>query len=61
MPFRRQWTSQVWHWCPECSLWPKDYPDGYAEERATAPTGGELCNECLTRQPLFDGPEFSGS
>ena len=40
--YRRRKDSDTWHWCKNCSNWPKeDY-----EEITTKPTYGELCDEC---------------
>ena len=45
--YRRVKGHDTWHWCRNCSSWPAlDY-----EERTTSDHfGGELCNECLTRE-----------
>ena len=49
MAFRRKWSTTIWHWCPECSMW----PDEISEESESAPTAGQLCNECQVKSPLF--------
>jgi len=42
MAYRKKEKSEVWHWCSNCSNFPKkDY-----EERKTKPRNGKLCYEC---------------
>jgi hypothetical protein len=44
--FRRRRGSDMWHFCSNCSEWPKnDY-----EERMTNPATGLFCNECLRKR-----------
>ncbi|HEV2756491.1 MAG TPA: S8 family serine peptidase [Actinomycetota bacterium] len=44
--YRRRRGSDVWHFCTNCTSWPKrDY-----DERATKPRSGELCNQCLSKK-----------
>jgi len=43
---RRRTGSDTWHFCTNCTLWPtSDY-----DTRSTAPTTGELCNQCLAKE-----------
>ncbi|RKE85707.1 hypothetical protein DFO46_2508 [Rhizobium sp. AG855] len=45
MAYRRRKDKDAWHWCKNCSNWPKsDYV-----EQSSKPTSGELCNECLAK------------
>ena len=45
MEYRRKKGSDTWHWCRNCSKWPKsDYITN------TKPTPGERCNECLSKE-----------
>lgn len=40
--YRRQRSSDTWHWCRNCTQWPTtDY-----ERRDTHPTTGDKCREC---------------
>ena len=43
--YRRRKGSDTWHWCRNCSSWPKSD----SEERKTKPLAGELCNECKSK------------
>ena len=43
MGYRRRWGTDTWHWCVNCSQWPKPLE---SEERSQKPRTGELCNEC---------------
>ncbi len=52
MEFRRRKGSDTWHWCRNCSNWPKgkvgvDY-DVRNAPRKNPP--GELDNECLSKE-----------
>jgi hypothetical protein len=49
MTFRRRWGTPVWHWTPECSLWPFPLQ---SEEREAPPAGAELCPQCQSKAPL---------
>jgi len=43
---RRKNTSDTWHFCTNCHLWPtSDYDTSY-----TKPTNGELCNHCKSKE-----------
>jgi len=44
--YRRRGDSKVWHFCTNCSQWPKTK---YIES-ATKPTYGEQCNQCRSKQ-----------
>lgn len=44
--YRKRNGSDTWHFCSNCSNWPTS---GYTS-RATKPTYGELCNECLGKK-----------
>jgi len=39
--YRRRKGSDVWHWCTNCSRWPKSNYD-----KSTTKPNWELCNEC---------------
>jgi serine protease len=44
--FRRRHGSDAWHFCTNCTNWPKrDY-----DERTTKPRSGEMCNQCLSKK-----------
>ena len=44
--YRRRENNDTWHFCKNCSNWPRqDYV-----ERETKPTTGELCNECIAKE-----------
>jgi len=43
--FRRRTTSDTWHWCRNCHLWPTS---GYVM-RKTRPSG-DLCNHCKGKE-----------
>lgn len=46
--FRRRRSSDTWHFCTNCSNWPRnDYV-----EQIRKPTWGEYCNECLSKRTL---------
>ncbi len=46
MAYRKRNGSDTWHWCQNCSNWPKkDF-----KEQATKPSGGDQCNECKSKQ-----------
>ncbi len=46
MNFRRITTRDTWHFCRNCSNWPKT---GY-QTRTTPPAIVEICNECLKKK-----------
>jgi hypothetical protein len=44
--FRRRRGSDTWHFCSNCSEWPRaDY-----DERATTPGTGLFCDECIRKR-----------
>lgn len=44
--YRRSKSSDTWHWCKNCSKFPKE---NYIEQ-AKKPTTGEQCNECRVKE-----------
>ena len=43
--YRKRKDKDAWHWCKNCSNWPKrDYME---VEREMRPTTYELCDQCL--------------
>jgi hypothetical protein len=44
--YRRRKGYDTWHFCSNCSNWPKK---GY-ESRIAKPTTGEQCNECKSKK-----------
>ena len=46
MKYRKRKGNDTWHFCKNCSNYPKS---GY-DERVTKPTTGEFCNECLAKR-----------
>lgn len=46
MAYRRTKGKDTWHFCSNCSNWPKTNYD----ERQDKPSSGEFCNECLGKQ-----------
>jgi two-component system, response regulator PdtaR len=44
--YRRQSGSEIWHWCGNCSTWPKTEE---FEQANFLPAGAEVCNECWIR------------
>jgi hypothetical protein len=47
-PYRRRKGGDTWHYCKNCTNWPKEA--GQYDERATRPTSGEFCNQCLAKE-----------
>lgn len=46
--YRKKKGSDTWHWCTNCSNWPKyDYDEREFDKR---PTSGELCDQCLAKE-----------
>jgi hypothetical protein len=43
--WRRLKSSDTWHFCANCSNWPRS---GYKRTR-TKPRSGELCDECRAK------------
>jgi len=50
--YRRRKGSDTWHWCTNCSHWPKDGEDydTYCGSTSDRPSPGELDNECLSKE-----------
>jgi len=45
--YRRQKDSDTWHWCRNCSSWPRG---DYEERNSDETLSGELCNECIEKE-----------
>jgi len=45
MIYRRRKDSDTWHWCTNCSNWPKE--GEYIEKNMEKTTYGEKCDTCL--------------
>ncbi|MBB5730740.1 hypothetical protein [Sphingomonas prati] len=45
MAYRRNKTSDTWHFCRNCTLWPTTN----VVEQSGKPTTGELCNQCRSK------------
>jgi hypothetical protein len=47
--YRKEHGSDTWHWCSNCSHYPKS---GYTTHPAGSqrPGSGELCDECLGKE-----------
>lgn len=48
--YRKKNNSEVWHWCTNCSRWPKD---DY-ETKARKPNEARLCKECQRKADKKD-------
>ncbi len=46
MPYRKVKGKDTWHWCTNCS----NYPKANFEEQPNKPASGELCNECKAKE-----------
>src|SRR5438093_4172227 len=44
--YRRERNSDIWHFCSNCSQWPKD---NFIEQRTT-PRTEKMCNECVSKR-----------
>ena len=44
MIYRRRINTYVWHFSPECSLWPKEFFEERSERPANDPL--DICSEC---------------
>lgn len=44
--YRRRKGKDTWHWCKNCSNWPRSNYD----EKSSKPTTGELCNQCRAKE-----------
>jgi hypothetical protein len=49
MVYRKAISSQVWHWSPQCTTWPKQ---NYIQSQELAFETSELCNECVAIHAL---------
>lgn len=55
--YRRKNDRDAWHWCKNCSNWPKGGSD-YAEiEAPVRPSTGEFCNECKAKAARWECKE----
>jgi hypothetical protein len=50
MAYRKIKGRDVWHWCKNCSKWPKSNYD----ERSGKPSSNELCDECRSKAKRGD-------
>ncbi len=53
--YKRKKDRDTWHWCKNCSNWPKTQP--YVEKTLSGkqrPTTGELCDQCLAKEGKGD-------
>jgi hypothetical protein len=48
MPYRKLSTSLTWHWCHNCSGWPR-HDFRQREDKPPTWNGQALCEECATR------------
>jgi len=55
--YRRSFDSEVWHFRPECPLYPADHFDLHSE----LPTFGILCAECATLAGRIAKPAASAT
>lgn len=44
--WRKRQGHDAWHWIPQCSNWPTEN----FRARTEAPTTGEKCDECLSKE-----------
>jgi hypothetical protein len=44
--YRRRNGSDTWHFCSNCTNWPRSNYD----ERSSKPTTGELCDQCKAKR-----------
>lgn len=52
MPYRKAKGRDTWHWCTNCSVWPKAK---YVERPDKPPHGeGELCDQCKSKEARGD-------
>jgi len=50
--YRRKNSSDAWHWCKNCSNYPKS---GYTTYNGTGrPSSNELCDECRGKEKNND-------
>ena len=45
--YKKRKGSDTWHWCKNCSLYPKGAD---VEVKYLKPSSGELCNECRSKE-----------
>lgn len=51
--YRKKRDEDIWHWCKNCSKWPKsDY-----KEVNSRPESGEFCRECLIKEKMGRGKD----
>ena len=50
MQYRRRKGSDTWHFCSNCSNWPRGRAGVDYDVRYTKPTTGELDNECMAKR-----------
>jgi len=48
--YRRRKGSDTWHWCTNCSNWPKGRAGKDFVVKHTRPRAGELDNQCLAKE-----------
>jgi len=48
--YRRKKGSDAWHWCTNCSNWPKGTAGVDYDSQYTKPSAGELDNECKSKE-----------
>lgn len=50
--YRKRKDSDTWHWCTNCSNWPKDWEkyDEIELPKGERPEDGELDNQCLAKE-----------
>lgn len=47
--YRKREDSDTWHWCRNCSNWPRLRPY-VVQKRRRRPSSGELCNQCGAKE-----------
>ena len=48
--YRRRKHRDAWHWCRNCTYWPKSNYVAQGKPGKTRPTTGELCNQCRSKE-----------
>ncbi len=57
--YRKRTYSDTWHWCTNCTQWPK-WPDDYETWCGyDRPPVGELCDQCRSKEDNFNCQEKS--
>jgi len=46
--FRKKKDSDTWHWCTNCTEYPKS--DFIEKEFTNSPSPGEKCNQCIAKE-----------